>query len=54
MSETGGGLREWAFHLDDMIGFAEDDTLWSIVQGDVPALLPLLRELRACSGSLPP
>jgi uncharacterized protein with HEPN domain len=29
----------------------DNDTLWSIVQGDVPALLPLLRELRSSSGS---
>ncbi|WP_295584704.1 DUF86 domain-containing protein [uncultured Lamprocystis sp.] len=29
----------------------DDDTLWSIIQGDVPALLPLLRELRARFGS---
>lgn len=27
----------------------DDDTLWSIVQSDVPALLPRLRELRDCS-----
>ena len=32
----------------------DDDTLWSIIQGDVPALLPLLRELRTRSQSLPP
>ncbi|MBV5275739.1 MAG: DUF86 domain-containing protein [Lamprocystis purpurea] len=31
----------------------DDDTLWSIIQGDVPALLPLLRALRARSQSLP-
>jgi len=118
VSDAGGSPREWAFYLDDMIGFAEkvlaytagmdqdqflrdgltydatlrnleligeaathvpesvrtanpqipwrlivatrnrlihgylgidDDTLWSIVQGDVPTLLPLLRELRARS-----
>jgi uncharacterized protein with HEPN domain len=122
VSEVGCGPREWAFYLDDMIGFAEkvmtytagldqegflcddlaydatlrnleligeaathvpesvrtanpqvpwrlivatrnrlihgylgidDDTLWSIIQGDVPALLPLLRALRARSQSLP-
>jgi uncharacterized protein with HEPN domain len=29
----------------------DNDTLWSIVQGDVPALLPILRELRSSSGS---
>lgn len=28
----------------------DNDTLWSIVQGDVPALLPMLRELRSSSG----
>lgn len=32
----------------------DDDTLWSIVQGDVPALLPLLRELRSRSGASSP
>lgn len=119
MSEIGGARREWAFYLDDMIGFVEkvtaytagldlsgflsdgltydatlrnleligeaatqvpesvrtanpqvpwrliiatrnrlihgylgidNDTLWSIIQGDLPALLPLLRELRTRSG----
>jgi len=123
VSESGHGPREWAFYLDDMIGFTEkvlhytssldqdgflsngliydaalrnleligeaathipesvrtanpqipwrliiatrnrlihgylgidDDTLWSIIQGDVPALLPLLRELRARFGSPSP
>jgi uncharacterized protein with HEPN domain len=29
----------------------DNDTLWSIVQGDMPALLPILRELRSSSGS---
>jgi len=123
VSNAGGRHREWAFYLDDMIGFAvkvmayaddldqdgflndvltydatlpnlellgeaathvpesvrsanpqipwrlivatrnrlihgylgiDNDTLWSIVQGDVPALLPLLRELRARLGSSSP
>jgi uncharacterized protein with HEPN domain len=47
--------REWRFYVDDMIGFAEkvlaylgidNDTLWSIVRGDIPALLPALRALK--------
>ena len=29
MSETGGGLREWVFYLDDMIGFAEKVTAYT-------------------------
>jgi uncharacterized protein with HEPN domain len=32
--------REWRFYIDN-------DTLWSIVQQDVPALLPKLRALNA-------
>jgi uncharacterized protein with HEPN domain len=32
----------------------DNDTLWSIIQSDIPALLPLLRELRARSGSSAP
>jgi uncharacterized protein with HEPN domain len=39
--------REWHFYLDDMIGFAEKViAYWSIIQTDIPSLLPQLRQLR--------
>ncbi|HOO63859.1 MAG TPA: hypothetical protein PK364_08045 [Synergistaceae bacterium] len=31
--------REWRFYLDD-------DALWSIIQDDVPELLPLLKAFK--------
>lgn len=31
--------REWRIYLDD-------DTLWSIIQDDMPELLPLLKALK--------
>jgi uncharacterized protein with HEPN domain len=53
MSDT--AQREWRFHLDDMIGFAEkviaytkgmDQDGFVTIRGDVPVLLPRLIALR--------
>ena len=47
--------REWRFYIDDMAtrnrlihGYLgiDNDTLWSIIQDDVPALLPALHGLK--------
>ncbi len=37
--------REWRFYLDDFLGI-DNDTLWSIIHSDVPALLPAMRALK--------
>ncbi len=41
MSEA--ARREWRFYLGDII---DNDTLWRIVRGDIPALLPQLIALK--------
>ena len=42
--------REWRFYVDDMIECAEkNDTLWSIITSDVPALLPQLSAVNSGS-----
>jgi uncharacterized protein with HEPN domain len=37
--------------LDPWLSRIDDDTLWSIIQADVPDLLEKLRELRQSIGS---
>ena len=44
MSEA--ARREWRLYIGDII---DNDTLWRIVRGDIPALLPQLIALRGAS-----
>lgn len=49
MSDAGNGQREWRFYIHAYLGI-DDDTVWSIIRDDIPALLIALdrcqRELR--------
>ncbi len=38
MSDTGKEEREWRFYLDD--------TIWSIIQDDIPALIAVLEKFK--------
>ena len=44
-------VREWRFYLDDMIGYLgiDNDTVWSIIQDELPVLLQRLEAMRAVS-----